>query len=92
MPKDRADYYNLADHNLVDVVIDWREFEGKTESHTGTGFYTESYMNTGMAQVTRKDFKGKISTLAVADAQGDIPIERNLVVSTFCLKLPLSFT
>lgn len=49
------------------------------EGYLSDGLCTDTYMNIGVAQVTRKDFKGKISTLAVADVQGDIPIEKDLV-------------
>ena len=88
VPEDRADYYNLATNNGVDVVIDWRQFHSKAENHQNSGFYTETYMNTGMAQVTRKDFDGKISTLAVADVQGDMPIERDLIGDARILSCP----
>ena len=79
IPDDRADYYNLANNNSVDVVIDWRQFQPKAEGNGNGGFYTEAYMRTGVALVTRKDFSGGISTLAVADVQGDMPIERELI-------------
>ena len=88
VPDDRAEYYNLANHSGVDVVIDWRQFQSKTENHLNDGFYTEAYMNTGMAQVTRKDFNGEISTLAVADVQGDMPIERDLIGNARLLSYP----
>ena len=88
VPENREDYYNLAYNNGVDVVIDWRQFQGKAENHQSNGFYSEPYMNTGMAQVTRKDFNGKISTLAVADVQGDMPIERNLIGDAQVLSYP----
>ncbi len=88
VPENRADYYNLANNNSVDVVIDWRQFHGKAENHQISGFYTESYMSTGMALVTRKDFDGEINTLAVADAQGDMPIERDLIGNARVLSYP----
>ncbi|MDE5589500.1 MAG: response regulator [Acetatifactor sp.] len=88
VPEDRTDYYNLATNNGVDVVIDWRQFHSKAENHQNNGFYTETYMNTGMARVTRKDFNGEISTLAVADVQGDMPIERDLIGNARILSYP----
>ena len=88
VPEDRSDYYNLAQSNGVDVVIDWRQFQGKAENHQSNGFYTDAYMNTGMALVTRKDFDGEISTLAVADVQGDMPIESNLIRDARLLSYP----
>ena len=79
VPENRADYYNIANNNGVDVVIDWQQFQEKAENHQNGGFYTEAYMNTGIAQVTRKDFNGKISTLAMTDVQSDMLIESDLV-------------
>ena len=88
VPENRSDYYNMADNNSVDVVIDWRQFQSKTEEHQSNGFYTDAYMSTGMALVTRKDFDGEIDTLAVADAQGDMPIERDLIGNAKVLSCP----
>ena len=88
VPEDRTDYYNLANNNGVDVVIDWRQFQSKAENHQYSGFYSEAYMSTGMAQVTRKDFSGEISTVAVADVQGDMPIERDLIGDARVLSYP----
>ena len=88
VPEDRADYYNIAGSNSVDVVIDWREFQSNGDEHLNNGFYTDAYMSTGIAQVTRKDFRGKISTLAVADVQGDMPIEKDLIGDARVLSYP----
>ncbi|MBD5552150.1 MAG: response regulator [Lachnospiraceae bacterium] len=88
VPEDRTDYYNLANNNGVDVVIDWRQFQAKAENHQDSGFYTETYMNTGIALVTRKDFDGEISTLAVADVQGEMPIEKDLIGDALIMNCP----
>ena len=79
VPEDRAEYYRLTANDGVDVVIDWREVQSADTGHTGSGFYTDAYMNTGIALVTRKDLTGKISTLAVADLQGDVAIEQHMI-------------
>ncbi len=79
VPNDRAEYYELLDHNGVDVVVDWRQSQSTAEGYSNDGFYTDAYMNTGIALVTRKDFSGEISTLAVPDIQGDIAIEQDLI-------------
>ena len=79
VPNDRTEYYELADNDGVDVVIDWRQDQLKSGNRGNQGFYTEAYMNTGIALVTRKDFDGTISTLAVADLQGDIAIEQDMI-------------
>ena len=79
VPNDRAEYYELMNQNSVDVVIDWRQSQSNVGGHLNNGFCTDAYMNTGIALVTRKDFSGEISTLAVVDIQGDIAIEQNMV-------------
>ena len=79
VPDDRTEYYDLADNDGVDVVIDWRQDQLKADEVGRSGFYTDAYLNTGVAMVTRKDFSGRISTLAVADLLGDIAIEQNLI-------------
>ena len=79
IPADRAEYYELADHNGVDVVIDWRQDQLEADALERNGFYTAAYLNTGVALVTRKDFSGEIATLAVADLLGDIAVEQDLI-------------
>ena len=79
VPSDRTEYYALADNDGVDVVIDWRQDQLKADELGRSGFYTGTYLNTGVAMVTRKDFSGEIATLAVADLLGDIAIEQDLI-------------
>ncbi|MDE6260263.1 MAG: response regulator [Oscillospiraceae bacterium] len=79
VPADRAEYYELADRNGVDVIIDWRQDQLKADELERNGFYTDAYLNTGVALVTRKDFNGKINTLAVSDLLGDIAIEQDMI-------------
>ena len=79
VPGDRAEYYALAHNDGVDVVMDWQQEQSKSDRYSNTGFYTQAYMNIGVAMVTRKDFSGTISTLAVADLQGDVAIEQDMV-------------
>ena len=79
VPGDRTEYYELVNSDGVDVVMDWRQDQSKTDRHLNKGFFTDSYMNIGVALVTRKDFDGTISTLAVADLQGDIAIEQDMI-------------
>lgn len=79
VPKDRKEYYALVDSGEVDVVIDWRQGQMQNDEITDHGFYTMPYLNTGIALVTRKDFSGKIKTLAVSDLENDVGIEQNLV-------------
>lgn len=86
VPKDRADYYNLIDTNGVDVVIDTRTANHMAKTHSDRGFYTNTYMTAGMAKVTRKDFDGKISTVAVAEVQGNLPLEGGFIEDATILK------
>ncbi len=79
IPADRSEYYELADHDGVDVVIDWRQDQLKADELERSGFYTNAYLNTGVALVTRKDFNGQINTLAVADLLGDVAIEQDMI-------------
>ena len=76
-PCSRAAYYALAD-NGVDVVID-RKTDKSAAASKYRGFTTDAYMNTGVARVTRKDFKGIPATVAVADSQGDELIDSLIV-------------
>ncbi|MDE5994761.1 MAG: response regulator [Oscillospiraceae bacterium] len=79
VPNDRSEYYDLANNDGVDVVIDWRQDQLNSKEVGQKGFYTSAYLHTGVALVTRKDFSGKIKTLAVADLLGDIAIEKDMI-------------
>ena len=79
VPADRSEYYELAENDGVDVVIDWRQDQLKDSEFNHNGFYTTAYLNTGVALVTRKDHSGVIRTLAVADLEGDIAVEQDLI-------------
>ena len=76
VPKNREDYYNTANTNGVDIVIDRRTSNLTTEENLYRGFNTDTYMTVGTAKVTKNDFKGKIKTIAVANAQGEEPLEK----------------
>ncbi|MDE7429885.1 MAG: transporter substrate-binding domain-containing protein, partial [Lachnospiraceae bacterium] len=78
VPEDREEYYELANTNGVDVVIDKRTSDLTTEENVYRGFNTDSFMSVGMAQVTQKNFTGKIRTIAVADVQGEEPLEKDI--------------
>ncbi len=78
VPKDRTEYYELADTNGVDVVIDKRTSDASMRNGQYGGFYTDSFLTTGMAKVTRKDFRGEIRSVAAAKEQGSEPLEHGL--------------
>ena len=76
--QDRAGYYDLVDSGEVDVVIDRKGTDTVKEGAASRGFSTNTYMTAGVAQVTRQDFYGEISTVAVAENQDNAPIEKGL--------------
>ncbi|MCI8306884.1 MAG: transporter substrate-binding domain-containing protein [Lachnospiraceae bacterium] len=79
VPKDRTDYYNMASSNGVDVVIDKRTDNVTSEDNMFHGFSTDTYLTVGVAKVTRVNFSGKINTVAIADVQGNVPLEEKLL-------------
>ncbi|MDE6566855.1 MAG: transporter substrate-binding domain-containing protein, partial [Lachnospiraceae bacterium] len=79
VPEDREDYYTTAGTNGVDIVIDRRTSDFTKEEDSYRGFNTDTYMTAGVAKVTRDNFKGEIKTIAVADTQGEEPMEKDII-------------
>ncbi|MDE7253940.1 MAG: response regulator [Acetatifactor sp.] len=79
LPENREDYYNTANTNGVDVVIDRRTSNMTTEENIYRGFNTDAYMTVGVAKVTKINFTGKIRTIAVVNAQGEEPLEKEII-------------
>ncbi|MDE6035903.1 MAG: transporter substrate-binding domain-containing protein [Ruminococcus sp.] len=69
VPESKEDYYNTADTNSVDIVIDNIKPVPVMENSEYRGFNTDPYLTTGISRVTRKDFVGDIRKVAVADSQ-----------------------
>ena len=86
--RDRADYYDIVNSSSVDVVIDRKDFEPVTEGVAASGFGTDSYLTAGVAKVTRKDFDGEITTVAIAENQDNAPIEQGLTGDARLLYYP----
>lgn len=86
--KDREHYYDLAETNGVDVVIDRRTTDAVNESDMYQGFNTNTYMTTGMAKVTRNDFNDEVKTVAIAETQGYVPLEQGITGDAEILKYP----
>ena len=86
--QNRADYYELVDSNSVDVIIDKKNFEPVTEGTASRGVSTDTYLTAGVAKVTRKDFDGEITTVAIAETQDDAPIEQGLTGDAELLYYP----
>lgn len=79
VPENREDYYNTANTNGVDIVIDRRISDLTTEKDLYRGFNTDTYMTVGTAKVTKNNFTGKIKTIAVVNAQGEEPLEKEII-------------
>ena len=79
VPENREDYYKTANTNGVDIVIDRRTSDLTTEENLYRGFNTDTYMTVGVAKVTKNNFTGKIKTVAVADAQGEEPMGKEII-------------
>ena len=79
IPENREDYYNTANTNGVDIVIDRRTSDLTTEENQYRGFNTDVYMTAGVSMVTKNDFTGEAKTIAVANIQGEEPLEAGIV-------------
>ncbi|MCM1314491.1 MAG: response regulator [Alistipes senegalensis] len=88
VPKDKEDYYNIANTNSVDIVIDNINPIPIMEDSIYRGFNTNIYMTTGMARVTRQDFIGDIRTVAVANTQSKALIVNELYGDVEFLNYP----
>ncbi len=88
MPKDRRDYYKLAENDGVDVVIDKRCSDEAAPVIPTSGFETDTYLTTGIAKVTRRDHTGEIRTVAITDSQGEFPIETGFTGDAQIVRYP----
>ena len=79
VPENREDYYRTANTNGVDIVIDRRTSDLTTEEDLYRGFNTDTYMTVGTAKVTKSNFTGEIKTIAVANVQGEEPLEKGII-------------
>lgn len=79
VPENREDYYRTANTNGVDIVIDRRLSDLTTEENLYRGFNTDTYMMVGTAKVTKSNFTGRIKTIAVANVQGEEPLEKGII-------------
>ncbi len=75
VPEDKEEYERLIENGGVDVVMDWQQSASAEKSYVGDGFLTDTYMNTGTALLTRKNFSGSVSSLAVTEGQEGLPLE-----------------
>ncbi len=74
-PKDQEDYKQLKENGGVDVVVDWQQSSSEEKNYASGGFLTDAYINTGTALLTRKNFSGPVTCLAVTEGQEGLPLE-----------------
>ena len=88
VPRDRDEYYELADSGSVDVLMDQKDLEPAREGAARRGFATDPYLSAGIAKVTRKDFGGEIATVAIAENQNEVPVKQGLTGDARLLYYP----
>ncbi|MDE7243486.1 MAG: transporter substrate-binding domain-containing protein, partial [Oscillospiraceae bacterium] len=75
VPEDNEEYDWLKESGNVDVIIDWQQSAPMKVEYVSNGFLTNTYMNTGTTLVTRKNFSGPVTSLAVLDGLVGLPLE-----------------
>ncbi len=75
VPKDPEEYNRLRENNSVDVVVDWQQSASSEKDYADGGFLTDAYMDTGTALLSRKNFSGLVTSLAVTAGQENLPLE-----------------
>jgi len=75
VPESQEEYQKLKDSGGVDVVVDWQQFASTESNYAQDGFLTDVYLNTGTALLTRKNFTGPVTSLAVTKGQEELPLE-----------------
>lgn len=87
IPKDRKEYEDWTCSNHTDVVMDCR-YENPESMDFDFGMVTSSYMKMTMACVTRRNFSGKIHTVATTEAQGTRRVDANIAKNVRYITLP----
>jgi len=77
VPEDQEEYERLKGNGGVDVVVDWQQSASAESDYVSGGFLTDTYMDTGTALLTRKNFSGSITSLAVTEGQEGLPLEHD---------------
>ena len=87
VPEDNAEYDRLKDSGDVDVIIDYQQSASVEMEYIDGGFLTNTYMNTGTTLVTRKDYSGPVSSLALLEGLVGLPLEheqfKNVRIQTY---------
>ncbi len=88
VPENREEYNRLKENRGVDVIVDWQQFASSENDYADGGFLTDAYMNTGTALLTRKDFNGPVTSLAVTEGQESLPLEHEQFKTARILSYP----
>ncbi len=88
VPENQEEYKKLKANSAVDVVVDWQQFASTESDYADGGFLTDTYMTTGTALLSRKNFNGPITSLAVTEGQEGLPLEHARFKSARILSFP----
>ncbi len=88
VPEDQEEYNRLKENGSVDVVVDWQQLASEENDYADGGFLTDTYMDTGTALLTRKDFSGPVASLAVTEGQEGLALEHEQFEKARILSYP----
>ncbi len=88
VPENREDYERLRESGDVDVVVDWQQSVSTEKDYADGGFLTDAYMNTGTVLLTRKNFNGSVTSLAVTEGQENLPLKHEQFKNARILPYP----
>ena len=77
VPKDKKEYEKWGINGDVDIVMD-SHLGSASDMDDDFGLVTDPYMQMTIACVTRRNFSGKIHSIAVAEAQGEKRVDDNV--------------
>lgn len=77
VPKNREEYEKWGYSSYTDVLMDSR-YGSSTNMKFDFGVVTDPYMQVTVSCVTRRNFSGKIHTVAVSEAQGAKRLDDNI--------------
>ncbi len=88
VPENQEAYKQLKNNGGVDVVVDWQQSASEERDYAFGGFLTDAYINTGTALLTRRDFRGPVTCLAVTEGQEGLPLEHEQFKNARILTYP----
>ncbi len=90
VPEDQEEYEQLIENGDVDVVMDWQQTASMEKDYIDGGFLTDAYMNTGTVLLTRKNFSGPVTSLAVTEGQENMALEHEQFKNARIVSYPTS--